>query len=150
MSAVITDELDVEPVSARDASFGAELVQFAGSFLPQIYLHAVVVQELATAINVQARRQLDRQIIQPFERRGRLVVPSYAAWKRSGEIIADLVERKVLSPGGVLRSFMNDVLLAVSCRENGLTIVTLNETEFRLIATVEEVHFEAPWPRGRI
>ena len=133
--------------AARDRAFGAELVQFAGSYLPQLHLHAVVVQELmAGAIHEEARKRLDRELIQPFEKRGRIVVPSYRAWKRSGEIVAALLKKKALTVGGVPRSFSNDALLASSCREEGLTLITRNAIDFRRIATVEQVGFLEPWP----
>ncbi len=141
-------DTNVYITAARDAVFGHELAQFVGSFLPQIYLHAVVVQELTRgAIHPAARRRLDRDIIQPFEKRGRIVVPRYSSWKRSGEVIAELVDRRVLSPRGVAPSLINDALLAVSCREDGLTLITLNVTDFERIAGVEKISVERPWPR---
>jgi predicted nucleic acid-binding protein len=137
--------------AARDRRFGAELVQFAGSYLPQLYLHAVVVQELmAGAIQEGARRRLERDVIQPFEKRGRIVLPTYRAWKRSGEIVATLVKEKVLTVGGVSRSFWNDAVLAVSCREEGVTVITRNEADFKRISKVERVSYVGPWPQPEI
>ncbi|MEX1184862.1 MAG: type II toxin-antitoxin system VapC family toxin [Gemmatimonadota bacterium] len=133
--------------AARDRVFGAELIEFVASFLPRIHLHAVVVQELVRgAISERARRQLKRDIIGPFEKRGRVIVPSYRAWKTSGEIVSQLVERSMLTAGGVPRSFMNDALLAASCREEGLTLITRNEHDFSRISTVEQISFQAPFP----
>lgn len=133
--------------AARNEQFASELIRFSERFLPQLYLHAVVVQELyAGAINEQARRLVERQIAQPFEKRGRIIVPSYKAWKRSGEIVAELVEKKILTAGGIPKSFMNDVLLATSCREEGAEIVTLNERDFGRIQQVERVPYTVPWP----
>jgi predicted nucleic acid-binding protein len=133
--------------AARNEQFAGELIRFTERFLPQLYLHAVVVQELYTgAINEHARGLVERQITQPFEKRGRLIVPSYKAWKRSGEIVARLVEKKVLTAGGIPKSFMNDVLLAASCRDEGAEIVTLNERDFSRIQQVEQVPYAAAWP----
>jgi predicted nucleic acid-binding protein len=39
-------------------------------------------------------------------------------------------------------------LLATSCRDAGMTVVTTNTKDFELIAQVEPVRFSAPWPRG--
>jgi predicted nucleic acid-binding protein len=142
---VLDTNLYVE--AARSSGYGSLLADFAGAFLPQIYLHAVVVQELALgAVNAAARRQLEREVVAPFERRGRLVTPSFPAWKRAGEILAELVESRVISRGGVSRSFANDVLLAVSCREEGMTVITRNTADFERIAKVEAVRFVQPWP----
>lgn len=133
--------------AARNEQFAGELIRFTERFLPQLYLHAVVVQELYTgAIDAQARGTIERNLARPFEKRGRLIVPSYNAWKRSGEIVAVLVEKKVLTSGGIPKSFMNDVVLAASCREEGAAIVTLNEHDFSRIQQVEKVAYSAPWP----
>jgi predicted nucleic acid-binding protein len=133
--------------AARNSEFAAELIRFSERFLPQLYLHAVTVQELYTgAINYQARKFVGRQIAEPFERRRRLLVPSYQAWKKSGEVIAALVEKRALTAGGVPPSFANDVLLAVSCREAGAVVITLNERDFVRIEEVERVPFTTPWP----
>ena len=141
-------DTNIYVTAARNSSFGAELIRFAGSFLPQLYLHAVVIQELMRgAITTRARKQLDREVVQPFEKRGRILTPGYAAWKRSGEIIADLVDRRVITAGGVAASFMNNVLLAASCREHGASVITLNQTDFKRIGSVERVDFVGPWPR---
>lgn len=142
---VLDASLYIEAV--RDRAFAAGLAQFTSMFLPQIYLHSVVAHELmAGAISEDARRQVDRGVIQPFERRGRVVVPNYRAWKRSGEIVAELVEQKVMSTVGISRSFPNDVLLAVSCRDEGLTIITRNIADFERISGVETVRYTLPWP----
>jgi predicted nucleic acid-binding protein len=133
--------------AARDRTFAAGLAQFTGMFLPQVYLHAVVAQELMVGtINEAARRQLDRTVIQPFERRRRVMVPNYLAWKRSGEILAELFDAKVISAGGFSRSFPIDVLLATSCHHEGLTIITRNVADFDRISNVEQVRYTLPWP----
>ncbi len=132
----------------RDRGKAEELEAFSSAFLPFLHLHAVVAQELlAGAVTPRWRREIEAALIDPFERRGRVVVPSLAAWKRSGEIVSELVARKSLTAGGVPRSFLNDALLAASCREQGLTLVTRNRSDFALIATLEPVDWTEPWPR---
>ena len=133
--------------AARDRGKADGLVKFTSAFLPRIFLHAVVVQELlAGAVSDDWRREIERGLVAPFEKRRRVVVPEYRAWKRSGEIVAELVARKQMSPGGMRRSFLNDVLLAASCRASGLVLITRNVRDFDLIATVESVRFVEPWP----
>lgn len=135
--------------AARDRNFGAELIRFSEQNLPRLYMHAVVVQELCTgAIGARARRFVEREIVAPFERRQRIIVPGYTAWKRSGRVVAALVERKVISAGGLARSFMNDVVIATSCREEGVTLITLNTADFERISQVERMSFTSPWPPG--
>ena len=47
----------------------------------------------------------------------------------------------------VSRSFANDVLLALSCREAGCVLVTDNARDFR-IRRYEQFEFFEPWPGG--
>jgi predicted nucleic acid-binding protein len=136
--------------AARDPEKAEALAKFSAAFLPSLLLHAIVVQEiLAGAVSKRWRREIERGLVGPFERRGRVVVPGYRAWKRSGEVVADLVARKKISPGGLRRSFMNDVLLAASCRESGLILITRNAGDFELIAKEEPLRFTKPWPTAR-
>lgn len=133
--------------AAREKKKAEELKSFFSAFLPFVFLHAVVVQELlAGAVTPRGKEQIEQSIVAPFERRGRLVIPSYRAWKRSGEIVAELVREKELSPGGFKRSFMNDALIAASLRENGMILITRNVEDFKLLSKVETFQFVESWP----
>lgn len=106
----------------------------------------MVAQELlAGALRDERRRRVHAALVLPFERRRRLVTPSFRAWTRSGEAVAALVETSVASPGGFARPFLNDVVRAASCREHNLTIVTRNIADFERIRAV--LDFVPPWPR---
>lgn len=73
----------------RESAQAEALHEFYSRHLPQTHLHAIVVQEmLAGAITPVRARQLHASLIEPFERRQRVVVPDYATWKRTGEILA--------------------------------------------------------------
>ena len=131
----------------RDPASGEALDRFVSDNLPFIHLHAVVVQELlAGAIDVQKEQAVQSALISPFERRARIITPTYRSWRRAGEIIARLLQRRLLQPGAVPRSFQNDCLLATSCRETGATLVTNNLRDFELIQNIEPVNVAAPWP----
>ncbi len=80
----------------------------------------------------------------PYERRGRLITPSYEAWKETGRVLAELVAPAQWRT--VTRSFVNDVVLAMSCRETGAVLVTGNARDFARIASVREFDFVQPWP----
>ena len=132
----------------RDPTWAAELAAFYLTFLPVTYLHAVVVQEfLLGATSPRQDRALYQAYVAPFEDRKRVLTPSYSAWRRSGQVVATLVQRRRLSPGGFSRSFLNDVLLAVSCREAGAVLITTNQADFARIGTVEPFRFVEPWPK---
>lgn len=132
----------------RDAAFGEEVAAFYETHLPYTYFHAVVAQELLQgAIDERRGAEIRRGYVRPFEARRRVITPAFSAWARSGEVVAALVRRKVVSAAGITRSFLNDVLLAVSCREAGVTLVTRNVEDFERIRRVERFDFIAPWPR---
>jgi predicted nucleic acid-binding protein len=131
----------------HDARWAGELERFASDHMPQLHLSAVVAQELLAGATTPDRAKAVRvHYIEPFERRGRLITPTYSAWKRAGQIMAKLVDRKLMSPGAFGRSFVNDCLLAASCQERGATLITLNTRDFELIRNVEPVNVAAPWP----
>ena len=122
----------------------AALSAFLFSYAPFVQLSAVVAQELRAGVRGCDVPRLEAAILEPFERRGRLVTPSYAAWKEAGRVLSQLV-----APARwrlVSRSFVNDVLLAMSCREAGIILVTKNVADFRRIASVRPFDFVAPWP----
>ncbi|MBI4614990.1 MAG: type II toxin-antitoxin system VapC family toxin [Planctomycetes bacterium] len=114
---------------------------------PALYMSAVVVEELlAGAVTAARARTLTREVLESFERTGRVVTPSYGAWKRSGNVLASLARREGLDLRRVPKSFVNDVLLAVSCREAGLTLITENLDDFARIRREFRFEFVAPWP----
>lgn len=132
----------------RNESAAEELDRFLMRFLPSVHLHGVVAQELlAGAIDARREKLIHDGLIKPFERRDRVVAPSFGAWKRAGGIVARLVQQKKMSPGGFSRSFMNDCVLAASCRESGLTLVTRNVQDFALIQKAERFEVVGPWPK---
>jgi predicted nucleic acid-binding protein len=142
---VLDSNLYIE--AARDPTKASALAEFSLGSLPRILLHAVVVQEvLAGAVNESARRAIYRDLVRPFERRRRLLTPSYGSWRRSGEMVASMVDRGLLTAGGIPRSFMNDALIAASCREEGVVLITRNRRDFERIQLVESFQFEDPWP----
>lgn len=142
---VLDTNLYIEAGRNRDRA--EELARFVSAQLPLIHMHAVVAQELlAGAVDAGKTRLVERGLVRPFEQRGRVVTPSFGTWKRAGSIMARLVQTKQMSPGGFGRSFVNDCLLAASCREGGLTLVTRNTRDFELIRGVEEFELVGPWP----
>lgn len=145
---VLDTNLYVE--AARDRTKAKDLARFSSAVLPVLYLHAVVGQELlAGARGEDGRASIRRWLLRPFERRRRILVPSWGAWKRSGQLVSKLVERGKLSPGGFSRSFMNDALIAASLGEIGAVLITRNERDFSLLAEVESFLFRTPWPEAR-
>jgi predicted nucleic acid-binding protein len=51
-----------------------------------------------------------------------------------------------LTVRGVPRSFTNGAVLAASCREEGVTLITRNRRDFERIQRLERFRFADPWP----
>ncbi len=125
----------------------AELQQFHRLFAPFEYLSVVVAQELRAGTRTAAdRRKLERHVLAPFVRTNRILTPSPRAWHDSGDLLSDLVRREGLELGRVPKAFANDVLLALSCRESGVALVTEHTRDFARIAKLAPFDFVAPWP----
>jgi predicted nucleic acid-binding protein len=131
----------------RGAPFNAELQRFHLLFAPFEYLSAIVAQELLAGARTSADRlKLQRHVLGVYARRRRIVTPSANAWERSGTVLAELVRREGLALHQVSKAFGNDILLALSCREEGLVLVTDNTRDFARIVRVTSFEFTAPWP----
>src|SRR6185369_33320 len=98
------------------------------AFAPFLHLSAVVAQELRAGVAPHAGSRFEAAMFGPFERRERVITPSYAAWIDTGRVLAELVAPSQWR--SVTRSFVNDVLLAMSCREAGAILVTGNTRDF--------------------
>ena len=120
------------------------LTVFQDAFAPFLHLSAVVAQELRAGTPAHAATKLEAALFAPYERRGRVITPSYAAWKDTGRVLAELVAPAQWR--SVTRSVVNDVLLAMSCREAGAVLVTGNTSDFARIASVRRFDFVPPWP----
>jgi predicted nucleic acid-binding protein len=83
-----------------------------------------------------------------FERSGRTFAPSADAWHRSGDLLSNMARKEGLEIARVSKSFANDVLLALSCREAGCVLVTENERDFQRIRVHVPFDYVKPWPRG--
>ncbi len=133
--------------SFRDPVANTELVRFHESAGAGEYLSSVVVQELRAGTRALAdRRRLERHLIDHFIRVGRVVTPTATAWAAAGDVLAALRAREGLQLGGVSKALGNDILLAMSCREAGLMLVTDNVRDFARIAAVMKFDYTTRWP----
>jgi predicted nucleic acid-binding protein len=134
----------------RDPAANAELQRFHQVFAPFELLSAVVAQELrAGARSTPSRRLLERHVLDPFVRRDRVVTPSTRAWHESGDLLAGMAVDEGLDVSRVSKAFGNDVLLALSCREAGVVLVTDNDRDFERIRRRVRFAFVGPWPSPR-
>jgi predicted nucleic acid-binding protein len=100
-------------LATRDVAWNRALEAFSTAYAPALHLHSVVALELlAGATSAALRRRTQTALIEPFERRRRVITPGRAAWKQAGTIIAELVADRKLSREGISRSFVSDCVLA--------------------------------------
>jgi predicted nucleic acid-binding protein len=106
-----------------------------------------VAQELRAGVRTPTdRRLLERHVLSPFQRTGRLLTPSGPAWEESGDVLAALRRTEGLELARLTKSFGNDLLLALSCRDEGVVLVTDNQRDFARIAKHVALTFVPPWP----
>jgi predicted nucleic acid-binding protein len=131
----------------RNEEAQAEVFAFLNRALPFTYLSAVVMQELAAgARTAEAARDVQIGVFQPFERRRRMFAPSSAAFAESGRVLAAVAANEGWQLFNEKPSLLNDALIAVSCREQGITLITKDGDFKRLSPFVSGFRFSAPWP----
>ena len=125
----------------------AEVFAFLERALPFTYLSAVVMQELAAgARTTAAARDVQQGVFEPFERRRRVFAPSASAFVESGRILAAVAAREGWRLLDEHPSLLNDALVAASCREQGITLITKDGDFTRLAPFVKGFRYAAPWP----
>jgi predicted nucleic acid-binding protein len=131
----------------RNEEAQVEVFAFLNRSLPFTYLSAVVMQELAAgARTAHAARDLQQGVFEPFERRRRVFSPSSAAFTESGRVLAALAAREGWQLLDEKPSLLNDALIATSCREQGITLIT-KDTDFKRLAPfVKGFRYSVPWP----
>jgi predicted nucleic acid-binding protein len=131
----------------RVAAAKEALKQFHAGFAPFEYLSVVVAQELRSGVaGPEDRAALEKNVLRSFERRGRIITPSVNAWHRSGDVLATMSKTEGLEVGRVSKAFVNDILLALSCRESGCILITENERDFARIRRFVPFDYMKPWP----
>jgi predicted nucleic acid-binding protein len=131
----------------RNEEAQAEVFAFLKRALPFTYLSAVVMQELAAGARAPgAARDVQKGVFEPFERRRRVFAPSSAAFAESGRVLVAVAAREGWQLFGDKPSLLNDALIAASCREQGITLVTKDADFTRLAPFLRGFRYSAPWP----
>jgi predicted nucleic acid-binding protein len=103
------------------------------------YLSAIVVMELRAGARTRSGRAAVDQLVRAYASGGRLVSPPLAVFERAGSLL-----RRLKLAGREVRSaaFVNDVLIALSARSIGATVVTSNVRDFEAIRRIEPFALE--------
>jgi predicted nucleic acid-binding protein len=105
--------------ASRDEAAAAALAEFSARAAPFLYLSSVVAA---------------------------VVTPSRASWEILGSTLSELVWNEGLELRRMLRSFMLDVLIAHSCRENGVVLISSNTRDFQRISRIFVFEWTLPFP----
>ena len=99
---------------------------------PRTFLASVVSAELRAGATDQTGRLAVRELVDQFDRLGRVVTPDARAWNLAGDVLGDIRRRE---PGlrAKILSLWNDALIALSARQIGAVIVTDNVRDFELL-----------------
>lgn len=99
------------------------------------YLSAVVLMELSAGAFSARDRRLVREITSAFARVGRILVPTVANYEEAGDVLRRLQESRGYTVASAY-GLVDDVLVALSARSIGATVITQNERDFVAIQTI--------------
>jgi len=114
---------------------------------PRTFLASVVSAELRAGALDETGRKIVIDLTQRFERLGRVVAPTSGSWNDAGDVLANITRREPRFRTKV-RTLWNDVLIALSARQIGATVVTENVDDFRLLRRYLRFDLEVA-PGGR-
>jgi predicted nucleic acid-binding protein len=135
----------------REPAFGEEFRAFHRRALPGLILSAVVASEvLIGALTPDRERAFRRGILEPFQARRRLHVPTWSTWDRATSVDRRMRRKPAWHGRLERRSFFQDILIACSARDLGATVITLNARDFEAIAEVLDIAVAEPWPERAV
>jgi predicted nucleic acid-binding protein len=99
------------------------------------HLSAVVLMELLAGAFSTRDRRLIQDIALPFAKANRIVAPTISLYEEAGDVLRRLQHGHGYSMPSAY-GLVNDVLIALSARSIGASVVTQNETDFVAIQSV--------------
>jgi predicted nucleic acid-binding protein len=126
----------------RDAEFAKAFRPRYARDLPRTHFSSVVVQELLAGARTFRHRRQAAALYEPFERVRRMATPTHAIWTEAGTVLAALYARVPAARDKLRRGLLNDVLIALSGRTLGATVVTRDGADFTLIRRVRPFALE--------
>jgi predicted nucleic acid-binding protein len=131
----------------RDRSELTALKQFVTRFGLRVWLAGVVATELGAGALTDDQRDAVDDLVRPYATRDRVFGVSFTACREAGRALAALATRERVRLATAPPSLTNDALLAASCREADVVLVTRNFKDFsRLQRQLRGFRFIAPWP----
>lgn len=105
------------------------------------YLSAIVLMELyAGAYNQKNKKQVD-QLVRPFQRTQRIISPTTENYRDAGWIMAKLKNRHGFQMKKAV-GLSHDILIALTARAIGATVLTANRDDFEMIQSLSFFHLQ--------
>ena len=98
-------------------------------------LSAVVLMELLAGAFTARDRKLIHDIAQQFTKANRMVTPTVSLYREAGDVLRRLQRLRGYSMPSA-HGIVNDVLIALSARSIGATVITQNERHFTAIQSL--------------
>ena len=117
----------------RDATFAQTFRPRYVRDIPFTHCSSVVIHELLAGARTPRQRRQAALLYEPFERVRRIVTPSHLVWKEAAAVVATVFEKAPQLRSKIAHGLLNDILIALSGRAIGATVVTRNGEDFRLI-----------------
>lgn len=108
----------------RTGRFTLRILQ--STFIPRC--SSVVLHELIRG----ATRDLEQRFVQDLARRCQILTPTAQHWLEAGELLK-IIRKREHFDGKKLRELAFDILIALSARSIGATVITCNHTDFQAI-----------------
>lgn len=111
----------------------AQLKQFRVRNGARVLLSAIVALELRAGAVTPEHDEAVRALVRVYEARELIVTPSFDAFFETGRVLSTIAVKKRMPLATAPRSLINDALLAASCREADVVLVTTNARDFARI-----------------
>ncbi|MBM4124855.1 MAG: type II toxin-antitoxin system VapC family toxin [Nitrospira sp.] len=98
---------------------------------------SVVLHELLRG----ARTNLEHRFVRDLQRRCQVLTPTENQWLHAAEVLALIRKGEHCDPRKI-RELLPDVLIALTARSLGATLITCNESDFRVIRRQVAFHIE--------
>jgi len=98
---------------------------------------SVVLSELLRG----ATKADEMEFVSALAKNHPILTPTEKNWSESGEILAWINKDKGFTPAK-LRDLHYDVLIALTARSNGATVISSNKSDFELIRSYREFNLE--------
>ncbi|MGB7924350.1 MAG: type II toxin-antitoxin system VapC family toxin [Pyrinomonadaceae bacterium] len=106
-----------------------------------LWLSVVVLEELYVGAQDRKMKKLLSHLEKSFESAGRILVPLQSDWTAGGQVLALIGKKYGYEEVGRAR-MTNDALIAMSAARQGITVLTINDDDYRMIAEFRPFDWE--------